>query len=141
MKCTWAAADSVCRRNAGRNLSLGPARFGDTDAVTPTDINDPGYPENKHRTRESQRQLRELLMTWDLIGVAGVAEAADEYDCMLSPLLHQLHEGLSVDEIRDWLVAEVEGHFGARADPVRERQLAVRVSAWWRRRATESPSG
>jgi hypothetical protein len=109
--------------------------------VTPTDINDPGNPENKHRTRESQRQLRELLMAWDLIGVAGVAEAADEYDCMLSPLLHQLHEGLSVDEIRDWLVAEVEGHFGARADPVRERQLAVRVSAWWRRRATESPSG
>jgi hypothetical protein len=34
--------------------------------VTPTDINDPGNPENKHRTRESQRQLRELLMTWDL---------------------------------------------------------------------------
>jgi hypothetical protein len=26
-------------------------------------------------------------MGWDLIGVAGIPEAADEYDCMISPLL------------------------------------------------------
>jgi hypothetical protein len=32
-------------------------------------------------------------MEWDLIGVAGIPEAADEYDCMISPLLHRLFEG------------------------------------------------
>jgi hypothetical protein len=70
------------------------------------DINDPGNPVNKYRTRESGRQLRELLMGWDLLGVSGVPEAADEYDCMLSPLLYRLHAGASVQEIRDWLVVE-----------------------------------
>jgi hypothetical protein len=103
--------------------------------VTAADINDPGNSENKHRTRESQTQLRELLMGWDLIGVSGVPEATDEYDCMLSPLLHRLHDGASVNEIRDWLVGEVEGHFGTRSDPAREGQLAMQISAWWRRRA------
>jgi hypothetical protein len=39
----------------------------------------------------------------------GVPEAADEYDCKLSPLLHRLHDGASMNEIRDWLVGEVEG--------------------------------
>ena len=85
---------------------------GDTDAVAKLDINDPGNPQNKHRTRESQRQLRALLMEWDPIGVAGAPEAADEYDCMLSPLLRRLHDGVSDKEIQDWVAGEVEGHFG-----------------------------
>jgi hypothetical protein len=32
-------------------------------------------------------------MAWDPIGAAGIPEAADEYDCMISPLMHQLHAG------------------------------------------------
>ena len=32
-------------------------------------------------------------MEWDLVGVAGIPEAADEYDCMISPLLHRLFRG------------------------------------------------
>ena len=32
-------------------------------------------------------------MEWDLIGVPDIPEAADEYDCMISPLLHRLFEG------------------------------------------------
>jgi len=52
--------------------------------------------------------LRELLLAWDAIGVAGAPEAADEYDCMLSPLMHQLHEGAHEVKIRDWLSDEVQ---------------------------------
>ena len=37
---------------------------------------DPGSPRNRDRTRESWRQVRGLLMAWDLVGVAGVPEAA-----------------------------------------------------------------
>jgi len=40
--------------------------------------------------------------------VAGAPEAADEYDCMLSPLMHQLHEGAHEVKIRDWLSDEVQ---------------------------------
>jgi hypothetical protein len=32
-------------------------------------------------------------MEWDPIGVPGVPEAAQEYDCMISPPLHYLFEG------------------------------------------------
>ena len=39
---------------------------------------DPGSPRNRARSRESWRQVRGLLMEWDLIGVAGIPEAADD---------------------------------------------------------------
>lgn len=114
---------------------------GDTDAVAKLDINDPGNPQNKHRTRESQRQLRALLMEWDPIGVAGAPEAADEYDCMLSPLLRRLHDGVSDKEIQDWVAGEVEGHFGLHSDRDREAQLVRQIIGWWRHRATQPPAG
>jgi hypothetical protein len=65
------------------------------------------------RTRESWRQVRELLMEWDLIGVADIQEAADEYDCMISPLLHRLFEGADTRSLADWISRERISHFGA----------------------------
>lgn len=109
--------------------------------VNSLDINDPRRPANKHRTRESRRQLRELLLARDAIGVAGAPEAADEYDCMLSPLMHQLHEGPDEVKIRDWLSDEVQKHFGMRADPDREGLLADQIVDWWRRRSSEPATG
>jgi hypothetical protein len=53
------------------------------NGVSEADGRDPGSPRNRERTKESWRQVRGLLMEWDLIGVAGVPEAADEYDCMI----------------------------------------------------------
>ena len=70
-------------------------------------------------------------MEWDLIGVSGAPEAADEYDCMLSPLMHMLHDGASVAEVESWLVEEVEGHFGSRSERQRESRLAHQVFEWW----------
>ena len=104
--------------------------------MSASDVNDPSNPENKHRTRESQRQLRGLLMEWDPIGVAGVSEAADEYDCMISPLLHRLHDGVAEHEIRDWIVGEVQGHFEMQSDGDREGRLAARIKQWWCGRVT-----
>ena len=45
-------------------------------------------------------------MEWDPIGVAGVAGAQDEYDCMISPLLHLLFDGADQDEILEWIRTE-----------------------------------
>lgn len=42
------------------------------------DINNPGDPRNKQRTRESQRQMRRILTDWDPIGIASIAVASDE---------------------------------------------------------------
>jgi hypothetical protein len=49
-------------------------------------------------------------MGWDLIGVAGIPEAADEYDCMISPLLHRL--------------------FGAGPNDTQDRWLAESLTSW-----------
>ena len=114
---------------------------GNTACVDAHDINDPGDPGNKNRTRESQTQLRQLLMEWDPIGVAGVTEAADEYDCMISPLMKQLHDGAKERAIRRWIVREVEGHFSMRSDPRREAQLAADVVKWWAVRSEEPDHG
>ena len=101
------------------------------------DVNDPGNPRNRDRTLESQRQLRNLLLEWDPIGIANAPEAADEYDCMISPLMHQLHDGEKRREIQNWIVNQVEEHFGMRSDSGRESQLATDLIKWWNVRSLE----
>jgi len=117
-----------------------PPHMARGDGVVSVDINDPGSPRNKYRTRESAKQLRLILVDWDLtglVGFVGVEEAADEYDCMISPILHLLHDGADAAALRAWIFEEVAQHFGMDADPVREGALVDQVTAWWRRRAVD----
>ena len=72
------------------------------------DLWDPGNPENRDRTRLLARQLRARLLAWDPIGVRDAPEAQDEYDCLISPLMHRLHDGASDDHIGDWLIREMK---------------------------------
>jgi hypothetical protein len=53
-------------------------------------------------------------MEWDLIGVAGIPEAADE------------------------ISRERASHFGAGPDDARDMRLAESLTAWWERRRAES---
>ena len=99
------------------------------------DRDDPTDPENNYRTRESTRQLRQLLLAWDPIGIGGVPECDDEYDHLISPLLHQLHHGAPRSEIETWLVDQVRHGMGLRrADTDREARLAADLVSWWHRR-------
>ena len=77
-------------------------------------------------------------MEWDLIGVAGIPEAADEYDCMISPLLHRLFEGADTGSLAGWIRHERSSHFGAGPDHAADMRLAETLSAWWERRWTEA---
>lgn len=104
----------------------------------PQDVNDPGNPENKARTRAAQVELRRMLLRWDPIGISDAPEAADEYDCMISPLLHQLHRGTTPAVVSGWLAAELEEHFGMYADPEREDKFAAEVVRWWNERVPQS---
>ena len=99
---------------------------------------DPGSPRNRDRTRESKRQVRRLLLDWDPIGVAGVPEAADEYDCMISPLLHLLFDGADVRSLTVWISHERSVHFGLGPDEAGDIRLAHLLAAWWRRRRAEA---
>lgn len=98
-------------------------------------LDDPSDPENKYRTRESARQLRELLIQWDPIGTASVPEGADEYDAMISPLLRLLAARVSEGELEGWLGVQVSG-MGLRAGE-RETHFAASLLSWWQRRAAD----
>src|SRR5258708_30417295 len=98
---------------------------------------DPSSPRNRDRTRESRRQVRSLLMRWDPIGVGGAIEAADEYDCMISPVMHRLYDEAPVESLVEY-IAEQRDHFGLSPDPADDHALADTLLRWWRVRGTEA---
>src|SRR6266542_2521101 len=110
-----------------------------THAWRPDDPWDPGNPQNRERTRVLSRELRTRLLAWDPVGVRDAPEAHDEYDCLISPLMHKLHDGVAETAIGDWLIRELTDHFGMSADDERERSLVAALVSWWRS-ATESPA-
>ena len=56
--------------------------------------------------------LRELLNTWDPIGVVGGGGPQDEYDCLIAPMLDQMKGGTEPAELAAFLRSELEDHFG-----------------------------
>lgn len=87
----------------------------------------PGNAENRERTRQLQREMRAHLLRWDPIGVADAPQAQDEYDGYISPRLHMLHRGESVDAIPAWLTELVEVRSCVRSHPGGRSPVALRA--------------
>jgi hypothetical protein len=102
--------------------------------MSEADARDSGRPRDREGMRGAQRQVRRLLMEWDPIGVSGISEAVDEYDCMIGPLLHRLSEGADTRSLAGWISRERSSHFGLGPDGTRDMQLAERLTAWWKER-------
>jgi hypothetical protein len=69
------------------------------------------------------------METWDPIHVAGVPEAADEYDGYMLPLARKLREGATPDDVAAYLdAAEVEMGFAAIP---RNVDVGKRVVRWY----------
>jgi hypothetical protein len=85
---------------------------------------------------DARSSLRELLMSWDLLGISDEPACLDEYDCMIDPLVEQLGRGDTEERIQAWIVGEVEEHFGVKVSPnqVDEARLARGVVSWWNAR-------
>ena len=66
-------------------------------------------------------------------------EAQDEYDCLISPLMHRLHDGASKAQIGDWLIHEISDHSGLKPDKKGERALAKDLVQWWSRATAPPP--
>ena len=77
----------------------------------------------------AQHNLRYLLNEWDPIGVADLV--ADEYDCMIAPLLSKLSAGAGRAEISEFLWYELEDHIGLDPAPRNVDAMADRLVAWW----------
>ncbi|MFF8985896.1 hypothetical protein ACF08E_21240 [Streptomyces globisporus] len=71
----------------------------------------------------TEKNLRQLLNEWDPIGVA------DEYDCMLAPLLGRLRRGADQAEIAAFLRTELVEHFGLTPAPAEPEAVATRLMA------------
>ncbi|MDQ1621002.1 MAG: hypothetical protein QOE19_3571 [Actinomycetota bacterium] len=72
-----------------------------------------------------------MLLAWDPIGVAGSPEAGTEYDSLMSPLMHQLHQGADAKAIAAWLMNEMRDRWRLSPDPAREVRLAGDLVNWW----------
>lgn len=104
----------------------------DTGPVTEAgDPRDPADPRNKYRTRQAQRDVRALLLEWDPIGISGVDEAQDEYDCMIGPLLRLLFDRADQSRVLDWIRTERVSHFGLSAASSADAELAAKLLSWW----------
>lgn len=77
-------------------------------------------------------------MAWDPIGVAELPNTADEYDCLLNPVMHQLQAGVSAAQLSDWLCRELVEHFDLTPDPSRELTVASGMCSWWDARSSSS---
>lgn len=91
-----------------------------------------------YRTRQAQGFVRELLLERDAMGVAGAPEVADEHDCLISPLLHQLHVAASAEAIQACFVRELKDRFGMSSGVERGRRPAKELSEWWSHRTSDA---
>lgn len=85
--------------------------------------------------RSGARELRQMLMDeWDPIGVAGVPEAADEYDSYLGQIGERLRAGATADALGDYLVWVEEDRMGLTSTAEareRDRELGARLITWY----------
>jgi hypothetical protein len=85
--------------------------------------------------RSGARELRRILMDeWDPIGVAGVPEAADEYDSYLGQIAERLRDGETGDQIGDyltWVEEEWMGLSPTAQARERDRELGARLVSWY----------
>ena len=78
---------------------------------------------NKYQWRECRTRVREVLMReWDPIGVAGVPEAADEYDTYAPKAYAMLMvEGATAGAIAAYLLEIATKHMGLSGAALAER--------------------
>jgi len=82
------------------------------------------------QVRTRMRELTSLVNEWDPAALVSAGAPADEYECLVGPLLSRLSQGLSPGALAEWLRAHVTGHFGS--CDVDTEQFAHRVIDWYR---------
>jgi hypothetical protein len=68
-----------------------------------------------------------LLNDWDPIGVAGIPEAADEYDRYAAPIERMIAAGSPISELAEHLVGIEVDMMGLGGNPERARVVAAKL--------------
>ena len=75
-----------------------------------------------------EKMVRAILLNdWDPIGVAGVDEAADEYDSYAAPIARMIVVGASISDLANHLVEIEAGAMGLKGDQDRARVVAAKL--------------
>jgi hypothetical protein len=78
---------------------------------------------------ELEEIKRIFLNEWDPIGVAGIPEAADEYDSYAFQVFTSLHSGATAESINEYLRLLETEHMGLSAISGRSEEVARKVFA------------
>jgi len=85
--------------------------------------------EGRRQIRDQMRELLSLVNDWDPAALVTAGAPADEYECLVGPLLSRLSQHPSCLELSEWLRGLVTEHFGLCKDP---EPFARRVTDWYR---------
>jgi hypothetical protein len=83
------------------------------------------------KRRGAGRLRRVLKLTWDPIGIHGVAYARDEYDGYLPPIAERLRSGADANGIADVLGHIQDDRMGLPGSRPRLLSVAERILAWY----------
>jgi hypothetical protein len=89
------------------------------------------------QSRDRRRQLLDLLFEYDIAFLVSNSDQADEYECLVDPLLGLLQRQATESEIREFLEGEVRTHFGS-FDCTRARESAGKLRNWYDKLQRES---
>jgi len=87
---------------------------------------------NKYQSRENKARVREVLMReWDPIGVAGIAEASDEYDAYVAEAYVMLMDRRATkEEIAAYLFDIATITWVCRRTPLWRSEVMLRLPFW-----------
>ena len=92
-------------------------------------------PLSKEQSRARWRELQDLVLSWDPIGVAAIPDwPRDEYNCLIDPVMRMLERNATSHEIAAALIATVQDHMGLDADPAEVAQFAAKAKVWYAER-------
>jgi hypothetical protein len=77
-----------------------------------------------------------LLNDWDPIGIAGVPQAADEYDRYVGQLAQMVEAGSSISDLSEHLVRIEVDDMGLRGNHDRARSVAAKLKSIARETST-----
>jgi len=106
-----------------------------TDATPAVDTfamaDDASAPPSRERRHEMKHRIAELGRRFDSWAASGEAEGwpADEWSCLVSPVVSLLSADASAGEIASRISAELQDHYGLAVNP--DLAFAAELRRWW----------
>lgn len=68
--------------------------------------------EIKQKWSRQYEELEKIVNKWDPVGLISGGAPEDEYDCLSTQILFLLHKGKDTVEIQEFILEELDEHFG-----------------------------